>query len=81
MSRPKLEVNEVWILEEVTPFEGSEVLGVFATATLAQQHDPTVKRWYQSTDNRDHFTSRSGYKGGYEPFLVINKHPVHSGKK
>ena len=80
MSRPKLEVNEVWILQEVMPYEGTEILGVFFDPEVAKKDRKGT--WRKMTDTADGSTFWSTkterHSARYEPWLVLDQHPVRT---
>lgn len=77
--RQKLEVNEVWILQEVIPYEGSSIISVFADVATAKASRPSVKRWYE--DSTGGFLSKQPTTRSYEEFFVffvITKHMIRT---
>lgn len=73
MSRkPPLAVKTVWILEEVTPYEGSEILGVFVDLALAKKDRPGT--WSLTPDGESWYTRPS--RSDMEPFYLLTKHSV-----
>lgn len=78
MSRPKLEVTEVWILEEVLPYEGSEIVNVYFDVEAAK-NDPQVParaRWRKREDAG--WTTRPTHpQNVMTEFFAITKYPIH----
>lgn len=73
MSRPKLDVNDVWILNEVMPYEGSTILGVFADVNVGKSRRG---RWYVTTDG-NWTTRRPGTDSmSMDVFFTLTQHPV-----
>jgi len=68
-------VNAVWILQEVTPYEGNEILGVFVDPQVAM--GTREGRWFQVTIDGDTFW-RTGNIGGFDPFYLLTEHPLRS---
>lgn len=72
MARPKLEVNHVWILEEVVPYEGSEIIGVAI--------DPEVLKadrtgWWQTPEGD---WSTAPKVDRFETFFLLTKHQIRT---
>lgn len=84
MSRPKLEVNEVWILEEVMPYDGSEILGVFVDPEIAMKGRDDKGRWEKVHDRRTgqflHWSTQpaSDSFGASREFYLLTSYPVRS---
>lgn len=70
MPKPKLEVNEVWILEEVLPYEGSWVQGVFADVEVAKAGH---KGWRQLPDGD---WTTAPIKESTKEFFTATKHAI-----
>jgi hypothetical protein len=74
----RLEVNDVWILEEVLPYEGSTILGVFYDPEVAKDARPDVKRWYTPATDQTSLCSVAEPMSTYEAFYYISKHSVRT---
>jgi len=77
MPRPKLAVEEVFVLTHVFPYEGSEVEQVFVDADVAKASRPEVKRWYLQEDGSS-WASANLQRSDYSDFWHIEKFPVRS---
>jgi len=73
--KPRLAVESVWILEEVLPYEGNEILGVFIDPMKAQKD--RRGRWSRKVDpeSGEFWTTRTD-STGMNPFYLLTKHPV-----
>lgn len=77
MARQKLAVPEVFILQEVLPYEGSEIIDVFTTPEAAMDMRPG--RWKKVTnDEGTYWTTRRESSGRMDPWFVINSYTVRS---
>lgn len=82
MSRPKLEVNEVFILSECLPYEGDSIIGVFISPEAAMDARPNGKgRWKKVThDGETYWTT--GHLPGEEmhkdPWFIVGGYPVRT---
>jgi hypothetical protein len=75
MSRPRLEVNEVWILEEVLPYEGNIMLGAFFDPEVAKGE--RKGRWRQDSDGD--WTTQPDQEGWPKnPFFLLTKHTIRT---
>lgn len=76
MSRPKLSVTHVYILQFVIPYEGSEIMKVCATLETAQNG----RKWYKERGATGEVTWSTDPPGtdSYEGFYLITKHQVQS---
>lgn len=78
--RRRLEVNHVWILEQVTPYEGSETLGVFIDDDVARSTRKD-QAWHKVHDREtDQFThwSTAPEPMGMGSFLILTQYPVRT---
>lgn len=73
MSRPKLNINHVWVLEEILPYEGSEILGIFVNPEVAKEGR---KGWWQTPEG-DFSTAPRG-RTSYEPFFAVTKYQIRT---
>lgn len=73
MGKPKLAVSEVFVLQEVFPWEGTDIIGVFASLEAAKEARPG--QWRQRPQG-DWTTSRS--EDELSPSYFIAKYPVRS---
>lgn len=72
MTRPKLEVNAVWILQEVTPYDGSSIEGVFFDLDVAKGGR---KGWREVT-NGDWTTANP--HDSFATFYLVTKHSIRT---
>lgn len=77
MARPKLQVNEVWILQEVMPYEGNEILGVFFDPKVAMDGRGDKGRWQKVTDDGETWWS-TRHGDSYESFYLLTQHTVRT---
>lgn len=80
MARPKLEVNEVWILQEVMPWEGNTILGVFFDPEVAKSGRESRGKWRRERDPHegdDYWTTRNP-KDDLASFYLITRHPIRT---
>ena len=78
MTRPKLEVNEVWILQEIFPYEGSTILDVFYDIEVAKKARPDVKHWHPVPLAPDSLSSVPNIGQSFEAFYYISKHTIRT---
>lgn len=71
MPRPKLKVEEVWILQSVIPYDGSEIIGVFFDLDVAKRD----RKWHQEPSGDWSTTSPDG---NYGQFFLLSKHTIRT---
>lgn len=73
MSRPKLNVNHVWVLEEIIPYDGSEIIGVFVDPEVAKAGR---KGWWQTPDGD--FSTSPRNNSSFEAFFALTKYQIRT---
>ena len=76
MTRPKLQVNDVWILQEVIPYDGSSIEGVFFDVEVAKRG--RGKWTYVQNEGEEGFWTTNSKADSYEMFFLLTKHPVRT---
>jgi len=73
----KLAVEEVFILQEIFPYDGSEIIDVFTTPEAAMDQRPG--RWTKVTNDEATYwtTEREGDRPP-SPYLLVNSYPVRT---
>jgi hypothetical protein len=71
MSRPKLTVTEVFIVSDVIPYEGSDVIAVHATLEGAKKDREGP--WTETTAG---VWSNHGRRDDYKGFLIIERQEI-----
>ena len=78
MTKPKVNVTQVWILQKVIPYDGSEILNVYLdpdevmaahTGLGAWKYDEKEGFWFTNND-------ASGPPDSPDHYLLLTRHPI-----
>lgn len=79
MSRPRVKLDnaQVWVLEEVVPYEGSTILGIFLDIEVAKADRPG--RWtHVQSDGEDVWTTHRDGGRMTDNFFLITPYVVRT---
>lgn len=78
MTRPKLTVDKVFILEEIVPYEGSEIIGVFTTPDAAMISQAPRDKWTVITRlGKTGYTTRPDVSD-FSEYYLVTEHSVRA---
>lgn len=70
--KPVLAVNEVWVLQLVTPYDGSEIINVVLDVDEVQREHTTRGPWQYDVANDYYYTDSPGP----DPYFLLTRHPI-----
>lgn len=75
MARPKLQVNHVWVLTRIVPYDGSETIGVFSDDAAPRQDRRGGGMWVKHSDGT---WSTLRATDSFQPFHHLEKFQIRT---